>query len=121
MNESKSNETNKRRSGTVTDKALIEELTESVENYQATCEATLKGEQKIREARLSSANYVFTLPDEGNDIANWNPEQAKAMADQWNIVANEHSDQAARMNRQATALRRMNRTIIKVREKMNEG
>ena len=101
---------------TIANQEVIKELTESVKEYTTACEETIKGERAIRHAIKESARYIFDLPDEGNDLLNWDPKKAELMANQFELVGSQHESQAKRVRAQARCLHRMNAAIKAARE-----
>jgi hypothetical protein len=87
-----------------------------VEQYSGACEETLRGEKSMRRLRGNMAEAIFTLPEEGNDIENWNPEKAELMAKKLTSVALCHEGQSERLNEQVEALRRMNAAVVAIRD-----
>jgi hypothetical protein len=103
---------------TVTSQPLIQELTESVEQYSGACEETLRGAAGMRRLRGGIAETVFSPPGEDSDIASWNPEKAELMAEKLTEVARCHEGQAERLHEQVEALRRMNTAVIAIRDEV---
>ena len=71
--------------------------------------------------RRGMAETAFTLPDQDNDIANWNAVKAELMAKKLTEVALCHEGQMERLNEQVVALRRMNSAIIAIKDKVQNA
>jgi len=106
---------------TVTSQPLIQELTESVKEYTGACEETLRGQKGMRRLMGEVAKSVVTLPEQRNDVASWNPDQAELMAEKLTDVALCHEGMCERLHEQVIALRRMNAAVVAIRdEALNE-
>ena len=109
------------KTGAVTDQAKIAELTESVERYTVFTQVTLEAEKRIRVLRGKLADNLFTNPEDGNDIQNWQPVVADEMASTLGAIASAYTTQASNLEHQMDALRRMNKAIIAIREEVLHG
>jgi hypothetical protein len=119
--ETEGKEMSKPKQMTVTNQSLIKELTESVAEYTGACEETLRGEKGMRRVRGMVAEVLVSLPGESNDVAGWNPLRAELMAEKLTDVALAYEGMMERINEQVTALRRMNKAIIAVKEEALNG